>query len=467
LVALALGRLADGSRKAEVYLRTKNLQGQLQKERDEWNAPGQNDGPAQWIPGYSIYRTARDWRDGLYVSGEDLLWAGLDAADVIVTVGSLGGSAVVTQGGKVVVKQGGKAALKGGGKTIGRRAVTVVGTKAVQQGEKQAAQRLLARARKQAESSYRKWLTGAVRRYARELPQKLTAEAEDAIRNRLEARLEGLILAGLDKGEEHRRLQIAGDSNGLEDLSEELGKAAVLAYARSVGYALFHENRQTAEERRKRRGGKTNRLETVHKDGKRIKVILPHGAKRPDSGKSKAEQIKNLLDLVRGMAERGKESDVPAERVAAREVLRATQEKRLDVEVLHVEQSGGKVHRVRVEMEAGDDAKRLRDLATAATGILREMPGARTAWIRELPDRPPVRRVEEVLAVLRPLCRRLHLHTWEVGGHPLVLRRAMLAPETAFLSPGQLDLVKEVQGVGELSITFMEWIGAGAPGRSR
>jgi hypothetical protein len=340
--------------------------------------------------------------------------------------------------------------VKKAGKAAGRKVLTEVGKKAATRAEKEVMRKLLTRAEKQAQASYGKWIAAALRKAGKDFPKRFGTEAKQVLEKRLRARVGGLVLDGIDRSSEYEKLVRAGDLEGLENLASELAKSAALNYANSVGYEVFHA------------GGKAGqaitgpRLGAVHSDGKRFKVVVPSRQK----GRLGAaiERGKDVLEAVKDLAEEvQKRSDKPDERLAAREVLAAAREGRLDVEVLHVKQHRGKVTGVRVEHEVGAGADLLREVTSGAGGLLREVPGAWVAWLRQRTDSIKSATLQDAIRQAQPMTRALKLELWAVGGHPMALRPAISSGE--MIQPARGLLGKETDGVGDVAVALMEWAG--------
>lgn len=104
LVLDAVGRLADaegdGQELIDRYLRTPNLARTLASDRYP-RRPAEE--LLDFVPGYTVYRTATDYTSGRLVTGGDLTWAALDAADSVLVV-----KGVLTRAGKSVAKKVGQ-----------------------------------------------------------------------------------------------------------------------------------------------------------------------------------------------------------------------------------------------------------------------------------------------------------------------------------------------------------------------
>jgi hypothetical protein len=101
LVLDVIARISDaegnGQELIDRYLRTPNLAGALARDRYP-RRPAEE--LLDFVPGYTAYRTASDYRNGRLVTGGDLTWAALDASDSVLVVKGL-----LTRAGKSVAKK--------------------------------------------------------------------------------------------------------------------------------------------------------------------------------------------------------------------------------------------------------------------------------------------------------------------------------------------------------------------------
>jgi hypothetical protein len=110
LVLDVLARIAEAGGNAQQkiadYLRTPNLARSLAKDR---LPPPPAEDVLSFVPGYTVYRTAMNYREGGLVTGGDLAWAAADAADTVFLV-----KGIITRAGKsVAVQLGQRTATRG------------------------------------------------------------------------------------------------------------------------------------------------------------------------------------------------------------------------------------------------------------------------------------------------------------------------------------------------------------------
>jgi hypothetical protein len=238
LVLDAVARIADagadGQQMIDNYLRTPNLAGALAAERYP-RRPAEE--LLDFVPGYTVYRTARNYAGGRLVTGGDLTWSALDSIDSVLVVKGL-----ITKAGKSVAAK------------LGRR-VAATGTR---KGTKAAAHSFAKEMRPSQAEWTRQGLdaVGTVKQQVEDLCARYgddtatwPAEAREELRNLL-ARTPGLTIA------------VARDA---QLLARHLSLTSVLEQARLVGrlvdVELWTPGTGPLGERQVLRGGT---MQTIH-----------------------------------------------------------------------------------------------------------------------------------------------------------------------------------------------------------
>ena len=354
----AIGNISQyGQQKIDIYMASRNLSGELAADR---YPPPPGEKYLEWVPLYPAYRVGERYAEGLHVSDSEFLWAGVDAALILTPL-----------------KGSGKAAS--GAKVLAEAAEREVAETVVSQGERAVARVVLSPGERKMLATAGRELVSNSERTALEFLKhegidlaRCGAEAGNIAMKRLEARGDGIVLGLADRSAEYAAARSSGDLGAESLIAEEIGLEGASKYAIETRCEPLYMGKA-------RQGAG---FDLVFRDGTRIKVIEAKGG---------GSQVKRFGGHWQGTPEytRGVAEDVLArssasedEKAAAKEVLKAMEEGRLDIEVVRTEHVQGKPLPTRVESSVSvGNAAHL--TASEIKSLLLRTPGATIAFVRD------------------------------------------------------------------------------------
>ena len=418
LVIDAIGNIAlHGQEKIDVYLGTKNLGGQLMLDH---HPQSDSEKILQWVPLYAAYRVGEKYANGLHVGRSELLMAGVDTALTL-------------------------APIKGAGKVLGR--AEAMGERAASSAALNAGEKEILKAGGQQIVSNSEKL--ALEIYAREGGDlsRFGAEAGKIALQRLSARAEGLPLQLADRRAEYIAAARAGDLGAKQLIAEEIGMAGAEQYARKTGCEILQLG--------KARQG--SGFDLVVRDGNRIKVIEAKGGSSP---------VKKYHGYLQGTPEYTREvakdtlarsSKSAEEKAAAREVLKALDEKRLDIEVVRTRHVQGTPKPVQVESAVSVGVAPTTPGSSAAIkGLLLRTPGAATAFVHGAGPEGGVLAMENFIGRSQAMARRAGIDLWKPGAGPLRPRSVSRNGIKMTIDAAKLPAASAMNEPGEFGVAVME-----------
>lgn len=431
LVIDAVGNVSRyGQEKIDVYLKTVNLPGELMQDR---YPAADSEKYLQWVPLYMAYRVGEKYAKGLHVADSELLWAGVDAALVLTPL-----------------KGSGKAAS--GAKALATAAEREAAGTVVSQGERAVARTVLSAGEKKLLSTAERELVSSAEKTALEVLKhegvdlaRHGAEAGKIAMKRLEARGDGIALGLADRSAEYGAARSAGDLGAKSLIAEKIGIEGARRYAIETGCEPLYVGKV-------RQGAG---FDLVFRDGNRIKVIEAKGG---------GSQVKRFGGHWQGTPEytRGVAEDVLArssasadEKAAAKEVLKAMEEGRLDIEVVRTEHVQGAPLPTRVEssVSVGNVAH---VSASEIKSLLLRTPGATIAFVRDGGKESGQMAMENFINRSQAMAKRAGVELWKPGAGPLMPRTVRRRGEEIIINTLELPAGGELGGVGEFSLAIME-----------
>ncbi len=427
LVIDAVGNVSRyGQEKIEVYLHTANLPGELMQDR--YPVPS-SEMVLQWVPLYMAYRVGEKYAKGLHVSDSELLWAGVDVA---LTLTPLKGSGKAASGAKVLAE----AAERDVAETlVSRTAGAGLGA-----GER----KLLATAERELVSSAEKTALEILKREGVDLT-RCGAEAGKIAMKRLEARGDGIMLGLADRSAEYIAAK-DGDLAIRRIISEEIGMEGARRYALETGCEPLYQGTV----------GQGRGFDFVFRDCNRIKVIEAKGNTsrlKPTYG-----HMQGTPENVRAVAEDvlARSSASADEKAAAKEVLKAMKEGRLDIEVVRTEHVYGKPKPTRVEGSVSVNSNTTRLSANEIKSLLLRTPGATLAFVRDGGNESGHLTMESFINRSQAMAKRAGVELWKPGAGPLMPHTVRRKGEEVIINTLQLPVAGDPSGVGEFGLAIME-----------
>ncbi|NLX94728.1 MAG: hypothetical protein GXY83_00990 [Rhodopirellula sp.] len=244
---------------------------------------------------------------------------------------------------------------------------------------------------------------------------------------------------------EYGAARSAGDLGAKSLIAEEIGLEGARKYAVETGCDPLYVG--------KARQG--TGFDLVFRDGNRIKVIEAKGG---------GSQVKRFRGHWQGTPEytRAVAEDVLArssasadEKAAAKEVLKAMEESRLDIEVVRTEHVQGKPLPTRVESSVSvGNATYLS--ASEIKNMLLRTPGATIAFVRDGGKESAQSAMENFINRSQAMAKRAGVDLWKPGAGPLMPRTLRRKGEEVIVNTLQLPAAGEMGGVGEFSLAIME-----------
>jgi hypothetical protein len=419
-----------GQEKIDVYVKTVNLPGEVMQDR---YPVADSEKYLQWVPLYMAYRVGEKYAKGLHVPDSELLWAGVDAA---LALTPLKGSGKAASGAKALAtaaeREAAEAAVSQGERVVTRTVLNA------------SERKLLGNAERELVSSVEKTALEVLKHEGVDLTRH-GAEAGKIAMKRLEARGDGIALGLADRGAEYGAARNAGDLGAKSLIAEEIGLEGAGRYAIETGCEPLYVGKA-------RQGAG---FDLVFRDGNRIKVIEAKGG---------GSRVKRFHDHWQGTPEytRAVAEDVLArssasadEKVAAKEVLHAMEEGRLDIEVVRTEHVQGKPLPTRVESSVSvGNATHLS--ASEIKSLLLRTPGATIAFVRDGGKEAAQSAMENFINGSQTMAKRAGVELWKPGAGPLMPRTVRRRGGEVIISTLQLPVGGELGGVGEFSLAIME-----------
>jgi hypothetical protein len=436
LVIDAVGNVARyGQEKIDIYLNSRNLIGELMQDR---YPPLESEKYLQWVPFYMPYRVGETYAKGLHISNEEWLWAGVDVALTLTPMkipgkAASGAKALVKSAEHEFVETVAKQTVAQGERTIPRTALSA--------GERE----LLKTAEQQVLSNTERTALDVLKREGIDLT-RFGSNAEKIALKRLEARGDGLTLSLADRSVEYGVARSAGDLAAKNLIAEEIGLEGASRYAIETGCEPLYIGKA-------RQGAG---FDLVFRDGRRVKAIEAKGGDSP---------VKLFHGHLQGTPEYAREvaMDVLArqaastdEKAAAKEMLRALEESRLDIEVVRTPHVQGKPLPTRVEsiVSVGGNVSHLS--AEEVKNLLLRTPGATIALVRDGGADNGKLALESFFNRAQAMARRAGVELWQPGVGPLIPRVIRRKGEEFTIKTVALPAASEMSGVGEFAIAMME-----------
>lgn len=428
LIIDAVGNVSRfGQDKIDGYIKSRNLTGELMQDR---YPPPESEKYLQWVPLYMAYRVGEKYAEGLNVSNEELIFAGVDIA---LTLTPFKGSGKAATGAKALAK----AAERGTAEIAVREGLTVAERKSAQAAIKLGEHEILGQAERTAME--------IIQREGVELA-RFRGDAGRIAMKRLEARGDGLALGLADRSAEYGGARAIGDLGAKARIAEEIGVEGMKRYAAETGREPLYVGR----------AGSGRGFDGVFRDGNRIVVVEAKGG---------GSQVKHFHGHWQGTPEYAKvvAEDVLArsstsaeEKAAAKEVLRALEEGRLDIEVVRTEHVQGKPLPTRVESAVSVGGNTNRMSASEVQSLLLRTPGATIAFVRDGGAEGGRLAMEGFINRSQAMAQRAGVELWKPGAGPLMSRVVRRKGEEMTISTLALPAAGEMGGVGEFAIAIME-----------
>lgn len=415
----------DGQQQIDAYLEVTNLKGQVLKDA---RGPLPEEAYLEWVPGYIAWRTGVNFAEGYHVTGGEVFWATVDGISTATLVYGVVASGVKTVG------------LK-----IGQKTAMVVTEEGVIQAERVAAKEVVRSAEQKLAQSAENLALRAVSGESAQLQERFGAEVGKVASKRLEARTQGLALELLDRRQQYVQMAQAGDIHGKARLVEEIGEDGAREYAAKVGYRPLYEGEP----------GKGMGLDQVYRDGSRVKVIEAKGGGSPLKPYRGHQQ--GSLEYTKEVADWAVASPSTSDREkrAAREVLQALKEGRLDVEVVRTSHVQGRPGVTRVEQVVGTGGVPSQTLDDEVRLARLRGPGMADAWVRATRSTAVALDVRGWLKQGEAVARRTGIALWTEGSGPLGDRTVVRAGAKTVI-PVRTLLARRRDAVDDFAVALME-----------